>query len=431
MKRKLLLVLSSFLLLAPVVISCGESNKNDDIIEPEKPNNPGDDDKPVEPDNPDKPGGDDKPVEPDKPGEDDNKDPVDPKPDTPTIKEATLKEANALCQKVQTSYKENFDNNVVVKLNGQVLCDYAISGNYHFMILADDTGILPILINGSKASTGKYLVGNAYEVQGTVGSYRNTNCVKVVEAPVRKGIGNIKYTKFATESSIQHVYDEAYKLVVEENGSSILTSLRHFKATYVKKINNNLMLVFDGSKHIILHGDNYSNNGKQVGSIYDFYVMPSVHAGKRGAELIKADITTQKDTTYIESMKEVAVSKTITEISKTDRYDDNKEIYPFIIKVNAYVKANVVSGKHHLAFVDNIEDNVKWSQVNTKPKTVYAKNHVCDDYELQYSNLAPYYVSEPAVKGDFYFVVTDYQSSYHVFQAYVIDELTTTLDIQN
>ena len=429
MKRKLLLVLSSFLLLAPVVISCGE-REHSDIIQPDNPDKPGED-KPVEPDNPDKPGGEDKPVEPDNPGGDDNKDPVDPQPENPVVKDVTLKEANELCNKVEVSYKENFDDKVVVKLNGQVLCDYAISGNYHFMILADDSGILPILINGSKASTGKYMVGNAYEVQGTVGSYRNTNCVKVDANPIRKGTGNVEYTKFATESSINAVYDEAYELKVEENDASILTSLRHFKATYVKKINNNLMLVFDGTKHIILHGDNYSNNGKQIGSVYDFYVMPSAFAGKRGAELIKADITSEKDTTYLQKMKEVAVTKTITDISKTNRYDDNKMIYPFIIKANAYVKANIVNNKYHLAFTDNLDDNVKWSQVNKNPKTVYVKNHVLEEYELDYSNLTPYLFSEPAVKGDFYFVVTDYQSSYHVFQAYVIDELTTELNIQN
>ena len=185
------------------------------------------------------------------------------------------------------------------------------------------------------------------------------------------------------------------------------------------------MLVFDGDKHIIIHCDNRANSSYIVGDNYEFYIMASVFKGKRGCELIGSKKLGTTSTSYLDKIKAKVEPTDINTLSQVDRYNDNRKLYPHIFRVDCYIGSNIIDGKYHLALVDSLDTKIKYEKGNERPFAIYAKNHVVTDYNEEYSNLVPYYINETS--GSFYFVVTEYQSSYHSFQGFIINELTKEL----
>ena len=367
---------------------------------------------------------------------------------TPSIddKVYTLSEAKDICSSVELSYKDNFIDKEI-SIRGKLIYHYAMPGSYHFMMMADNEIIFPVLIPSNSRLIKKYHVGKSYEIKGNVGSYRNLYTIRAMADPKESSNINVSLDNLAVDSSINDIYNSAYSLEIKENNSTIANSLYKVSATYVSKINDNLMMIFDGEKHIILHGPDKLNNGFTKGMNYSFYVFPSVSQGKKSAEYVDSKCLNTLNEGYLADIKAKAISMNVDDISRVDRYNDNKKLYPNIIKLNSYVMGLDINDNTHICLADYVDSDPKWTQANKNPKVVFIKNHVLNDSNCIYSKLTAYYnhyvngvnfesnnntdealVEYEMAKGDFYIIISEYQSELHAYQAFMLDDLTMEIE---
>lgn len=287
------------------------------------------------------------------------------------------------------------------------------------MYFADATGFL--YVRTSQNNAEKLLLCNkSYEIQGQISNYYNHYEVVMTTYKEINTLSVTALTNSERKDSIIDIHQDIKQIPLDHKGTSY-TKMVSVEAQYIAKIDNALLLFYDGSNVIQLHGvDNaaFKYSSGQIGNNFilnDHYLLTGLigeYLYKPGMQYVTATRLDKPNSVTFNNFKNIKAS----DIYKLSTDGEKSNFYPYILKMTCYVKVNNSnSSKWIYALVDNLTDRVVW-QTNSYPnQSLYVRNY--DDLNV-IRVLEPLYESKQQV--DVYFSLYNYITNDHAWYVHFL-----------
>ena len=314
----------------------------------------------------------------------------------------TLTSISKIREKAYSLKDQVNDNNVAYsetncKIEGKLLGTYdAVTskqnyGEQYKLLIANNEGYIYVKVDFDTYSFAKSKIGTSFEVKGKLSLYCDEPEIVLGGDLIEKEapIDNVD-TLFEQKNSILEVYDLIDNLTLNIKGCAF-SSLVKFKAKLIAKMDDKVMLFYDGNNIIQGHNsDSKFFNGYTIGNTYEisgniqmYHFKPSVECMKLNKVEMEVPAIDKTKLEVIDSSMYNVQSKNESTTKLTDYTDMFKELKLFKGYVNTYDKG----GNAYVVLDTNFSETYYDTyQEAANKKALFLKNDSCiklySDYDF-------------------------------------------------